>query len=294
MVADYEPLQAGLLANEDYAESETSENEKTYIASIRDDARRNKSRSLRKTVLLVVSLVLNIALAGGLLSAYNAHHAPVKSKFAGLTRDIPIMWGPNSPGNESDQDALWDMTLYDRGNIALSDTEAQELGLPRAQRWPWDKEKGIYLINAYHNLHCVAMLRKALYELKGGYELSSPWAHTQHCLMVLREEVMCNADDTPRYTGFQPGTKSGIGQVRMCKDWGRLEEWAQEKTACWKHVGSDTEPGFRELDRYRFCPDDSPYRQKSQTSWLKSDWWRKYQDPTNDVRPTRPGVKTSA
>jgi hypothetical protein len=200
-----------------------------------------------------------------------------------------MTWGPNDAGNATEDDALWDMTTYDLGNIALSDDEAKELGLPRAQRWPWDRTKGIYLINAYHNVHCVAMLRKALMELKTGQELSNPWAHTTHCLLVLREEVMCNADDVPRYTGFQPGTKSGIGQVRMCKDWSKLEEWAREKTACWKHVGSDKEEGFRELDRYRFCPKGHEFEEVSQTKWLgDSDWWKKYQDPANDNRLARP------
>ena len=57
--------------------------------------------------------------------------------------------------NETQQDELWENTNYDAGNIALDDVYAKEMGLPRAQRFPWDSSKGIYLINAYHNLHCV-------------------------------------------------------------------------------------------------------------------------------------------
>lgn len=74
---------------------------------------------------------------------------------AGLTRTIPKAWTPNSGANETDQELLWDETSYDRGQIALADDYAKEMGLPRAQRFPWDQSKGIYLINAYHNIHCV-------------------------------------------------------------------------------------------------------------------------------------------
>lgn len=75
--------------------------------------------------------------------------------LAGLKRTIPKAWTPNSGTNDTEQDVLWDETSYDRGQIALSDDYARDMGLPRAQRFPWDQTKGIYLINAYHNIHCV-------------------------------------------------------------------------------------------------------------------------------------------
>jgi hypothetical protein len=79
---------------------------------------------------------------------------------------------------------------------------------------------------------------------------------------------MCDADDVPRYTGFQPAQKTGYGQIRMCRDWDQLNAWAEEHTSCWRHVGDMSEPGFRELDRYRFCPSGSPYEHASKTKWL--------------------------
>jgi hypothetical protein len=74
---------------------------------------------------------------------------------AGLARTIPRPWGLNDPGNDTEEDELWEKTIYDAGNIALDDEYAKAMGLPRSQRFPWDTSKGIYLINAYHNLHCV-------------------------------------------------------------------------------------------------------------------------------------------
>ena len=95
---------------------------------------------------------------------------------------------------------------------------------------------------------------------------------------------MCDADDTPRYTGFQPNQKSGLGQVRMCRDWTQLEAFADNHHACWRHVGEIHEDGFRELDRYRFCPEGSPYAELARTKWLKEDTMEKIDDLEKGLR----------
>lgn len=198
--------------------------------------------------------------------------------IAGLERNISRPWTPLVAHNETEQDEIWENTSYDVGQIALSDDYARSKGLPRAQRFPWDKTKGVYLINAYHNIHCVKTIRIALTEFRSNSAQSSHWGHIQHCLLVLRDEVICNADDVPRYTGFQQNRASGQGQYRMCRDFSKLEDWAMKHTACWRHIGKMGDPGFRELDRYRFCPEGSPYKEMSEVKWLEgsSDWWRKY------------------
>ena len=102
----------------------------------------------------------------------------------------------------------------------------------------------------------------------GSSHQTSEWAHVVHCVNVLRDEVMCEASDIPRYTGYQPERKSGLNQLRMCRDWKQLEAWAHEHTACWKNVGHISDPGFNELDRYRYCPPGSPYEEMAKTKWL--------------------------
>ena len=77
-------------------------------------------------------------------------------------------------------------------------------------------------------------------------------SHALHCLDQLRQDVICNADDTPRYAGFQDPPGTGSGQVRMCRDWRKLEQWALERTACFKH--EDEVPGPM-IDRFKSCPD---------------------------------------
>ena len=64
---EYNPLQTGLLANASYADSEVSEDEKTYLPAGFETARPQKRRSLRTSVLLTVSVLVNLALAGYVL-----------------------------------------------------------------------------------------------------------------------------------------------------------------------------------------------------------------------------------
>jgi hypothetical protein len=105
------------------------------------------------------------------------------------------------------------------------------------------------------------MLRISLRESQDGREQSTPFEHQLHCVDALRQEVICNADDTPRYTGFQPHKSSGLGQFRQCRNWKDLEAWAAENTACWRYI-NNTDPDFDSLERYKFCPEGSPYHDR--------------------------------
>lgn len=103
------------------------------------------------------------------------------------------------------------------------------------------------------------MLRRSTLQAFDGKPQSLPLRHVAHCLNVLREDVMCNADDTPRYTGrrnqeaFAKHPSSGIGQARLCRDWGKLEQWAVEHSACYKAINTG-DPEFPPIERYKFCP----------------------------------------
>ncbi|CAG8958212.1 hypothetical protein HYFRA_00000565 [Hymenoscyphus fraxineus] len=243
--------------------------------------KRNRSTIFRRWLHIVftISIIANLATLMYLFHTPKEELNFERSEYewnynvslAGLVRNVPKPWAMFNVANETEQEKLWDETNYDKGNIALDDDYAKAMGLPRAQRFPWDQSKGIYLINAYHNLHCVKTLRTAIVEFHFNSKQSSDYSHLIHCLNVLRDEIQCDASDTPRYTGYQPNQKSGLGQVRLCRDWRQLEAWALGKTACWKHIGDIRDPGFRELDRYRFCPPGSPYEEMAKTAWLHND-----------------------
>lgn len=90
-------------------------------------------------------------------------------------------------------------------------------------------------------------------ELKRGNELSGNFAHITHCLDALRQEVICNADDTPRWSGYGHRI-TGAGQNRMCRDWSKLANWAKDYPACWGETDNESPE-----ERLSFCPKDSPY-----------------------------------
>lgn len=87
-----------------------------------------------------------------------------------------------------------------------------------------------------------------------------PFSHVTHCLHVLREDATCTADDTPRYTGRlhdeskHAEPSSGTGQIRMCRDWNKLRQFALDNSACYRRPIDHYIPL---LDRYKNCPDGS-------------------------------------
>ncbi len=103
------------------------------------------------------------------------------------------------------------------------------------------------------------MLRRSILETFDSKVQTIPHEHLAHCLDILRDDIMCNADDTPRYTGRlnqQASAEhpvSGVGQTRLCRDWNLLEQWAHEHSACYKPINS-SDAGFPVIERYKFCP----------------------------------------
>lgn len=43
----------------------------------------------------------------------------------------------------------------DPGVVALSDKFVATKKLPTAMRYPWGMSKGVYLLQGFHNLHCI-------------------------------------------------------------------------------------------------------------------------------------------
>ena len=93
------------------------------------------------------------------------------------------------------------------------------------------------------------------------------YEHLMHCIDALRRDVLCNADDTPRYMTRTHTPDSGIGQIRMCRDWSRLEAWAKQYHSCWRYI-SRAHDEYDELERYIYCRPDSPYFAKAE-NWAE-------------------------
>lgn len=80
------------------------------------------------------------------------------SPQANLERNVPVPFAKSTPytnPNETLANKLWDDINIDVGMVALPEEFVAAHGLPIAQRFPWDRSKGIYLLNGHHNLHCI-------------------------------------------------------------------------------------------------------------------------------------------
>lgn len=92
-------------------------------------------------------------------------------------------------------------------------------------------------------------MRKSYYALRRGETYHDPGGHHHmaHCFDSLRQYVMCTAGDTPLYTWG--GLTSADNQLRKCRDWDRLRDWATERTACVK----DSEVALPVEEYFGYC-----------------------------------------
>lgn len=137
---------------------------------------------------------------------------------------------PYSEENKTETNVLWkDLFPIGQGVVYLPTPWAESQNLPASSKNVNDESQSTYFVAAYHQLHCLSVIRSALYKFKEGREKEVKWEHTIHCLDSLRQSAMCRADDTLLYT--EDGNVFGDGQVRECRDWERLQEWVVQRHA---------------------------------------------------------------
>jgi hypothetical protein len=107
---------------------------------------------------------------------------------------------------------------------------------------------------------------------RGGSQLDDIH-HLAHCLDLLRQDIICHADDTPMYTTVGPVKDTGSGQTRRCRDWSKLEAWALENSACYGFI-NETQGVTHEIDRFKYCPHGSPFAPGMRKYFgLPEDWY---------------------
>ena len=70
---------------------------------------------------------------------------------------------------------------------------------------------------------------------------------------------------------YSPGSW-GQGQQRQCRDWTKLEKWAVTHNACYVYV-NETQGVDSMFNRYKWCPQDSPYRARMRATLGLPDEW---------------------
>lgn len=227
-----------------------------------------------KGVLVLLCTLLLASATTNALFLYRQYIRPQKthdeSRFAHLERNVPTEYAAVTDftsTNRTAQDAAWDsdgMRPWET-LLALDEDYAISKGLPHSMRWPWNADKGVYTMVGVHDLHCARALRTIINENYDQVPLDQQtweYEHAIHCVNLLRESVMCNAEDTPLYHGRLHASKgdahpqAGKGQVRMCRSWDAMVAWSREgeRNACYNpHAdASDTE-----REKYKYCLDGS-------------------------------------
>ncbi|KAI0027647.1 hypothetical protein K488DRAFT_60786, partial [Vararia minispora EC-137] len=87
----------------------------------------------------------------------------------------------------------------------------------------------------YHQLHCLDVFRisyaaakaRALVWPGNGTDFDH---HLEHCLVYMREMVLCSADSTliPTMPGSNGELATSIGVTHRCRDWTQLRKWVEE------------------------------------------------------------------
>lgn len=215
--------------------------------------------------ILALSTLVNLALGASLFAVWTKTHSSwldnSKSQYAGLTRSYQEPYVKKTlytSDNETLQAEMWHNINIDAGMVALSDDWVSAHDLRRAQRFPWDHTKGVYLLHGFHNLHCVKIVYNALHEYKTSKPQSRNWHHVVHCLDALRQQTLCDADDTPRATERRAEVVTGVGQYRKCRSWGALEQFARTHTACYRRP-ENPEDGTPIVERFKHCPEGVQY-----------------------------------
>lgn len=184
-------------------------------------------------ILLLVSLTVNIVLYG---QNQRLKRATWNRGFTGIYARGESWkqfrtYTEYSDVNQSISDAVW-AGFTTNGFVAIPHDEAAEFGLPLAEDFPDDPSKGVYVLEAFHEIHCVIYLRETIQDLLAGKSVDHKAVHINHCYDALRQAIQCRADDTPIYIPYR-SRLTGDGQYRRCRDWDALEAWAQKHTACW-------------------------------------------------------------
>ncbi|KAF2152809.1 hypothetical protein K461DRAFT_294446 [Myriangium duriaei CBS 260.36] len=239
-----------------------------------DNLRLQRRYAVRLQMMSIAAAFLVVSASLNVLLLFRRNPPPwelldtLPSRYAHLSRNTTtefFLHTAHASTNRTIQEAAWNEAEIDpwTGIVALDQGYVKDLNLLPSQKWPWDSTKGVYVLNSFHELHCVHTLREGINQYHDGIPQEDriwSYGHLMHCINLMRQAVMCNADDTPLYIGRinqnanTTSTDAGVGVPRKCRDWNALNGWSRSHSACYRGVNWDDEE-FPETERYKFCPD---------------------------------------
>ncbi|MCJ1321001.1 hypothetical protein MMC15_006343 [Xylographa vitiligo] len=118
------------------------------------------------------------------------------------------------------------------GLFAISEGELRKTGASKASVRLPSQSGGEYVdyLNAFHNLHCLVNNHKGHSTF---WNMSSERVkdHVGHCIDILRQDAMCNADTTVMTYDWFEGISKPIAHATnpgKCRGWSKVYRWAKE------------------------------------------------------------------
>lgn len=166
--------------------------------------------------------------------------------------------GINSPyvGKGPAVDAAWDKISFDMGDTFITKDQIKIIDMPETSltvKNPKTGEEGYRVgLEVFHQLHCLNVLRQVTYRDwyedisgefgKGAEDLKM---HTDHCLEILRLNIMCTADIgvfTLYMIDDDPLPWPELNSHHVCRNFDAIIDWAMENS-----VGTMERPDFHPL-----------------------------------------------
>ncbi|KAF6806286.1 hypothetical protein CSOJ01_08945 [Colletotrichum sojae] len=90
-----------------------------------------------------------------------------------------------------------------------------------------------FCLTVFHQLHCLRGIQEAFYALIKDPTSQPALAHVNHCIDYIRVGVMCYGDTAleGQSTYSSEDRANGNGSNHVCKDFGAILEWANERSS---------------------------------------------------------------
>ncbi|KAH9947858.1 hypothetical protein B0H21DRAFT_691091, partial [Amylocystis lapponica] len=158
--------------------------------------------------------------------------------FNGTLNYSSIYRGPPSP----DIDAVWDKVTHDVYSTSITTDTLLKVGKtvrPSSVKFPEEKGGGyMALYEVSHQLHCLNLLRKYSYREYYAPITAAFFAdpvffrtHLDHCIEMLRQTLMCNADAglvTFDWVAGFPTPYPDFNTLHRCRNFDRIMDWIGE------------------------------------------------------------------
>lgn len=130
---------------------------------------------------------------------------------------------------------MHELTATTEGNgfVLIDDPHNPALPPPINQSPESDVLMDRFCLTVFHQLHCLRGIQEAFYALVKDPTSEPALAHVNHCIDYIRVGVMCYGDTAleGQSTYSSKDRANGNGSNHVCKDFGALLEWANDRSS---------------------------------------------------------------